>query len=99
MPDATPAQLNISGNIRLPDAGRLAEQLHDALMTRDVRVDLTGVETVDTAVLQVLLAARQHADLRGKTFEVVFAEMGAVAALVHALGLTDSFPDATAQAE
>ncbi len=78
--------LRISGELNIASAKSLGEVLLEQLSTsRELALDLSAVESCDTAALQVLLAARQRATLTGKPFSI-FPNSPVVTETAHALG-------------
>lgn len=87
------ARLRMSGNIKLPEARVLADQLMDVLKERDVSVDATDLEATDLSVIQVLLAARAYAAGHGRKLEVIHDANGPLGQLMARLGMDGALAD------
>ena len=68
MNDETPVtRIEIRGEFNIFTATALRQQMLDALeQTGDVEVDLSGVNEIDSAGIQLMLAAKREAALRNK---------------------------------
>lgn len=86
---AAPAVTSIGGVLSIRTAGRLAEDLRLALQSGAVRVDASGVEQVDTAGMQLLVATVATADTLGVPFEWIGVSAALRDAARH-LGLGDT---------
>ena len=78
----------MSGQVKFPNAERLASQLAGILKDRPVEIDATGLEETDAAILQVFVAARRDALLKGQDLKLMLPEDGQVVELMQRLGLT-----------
>lgn len=82
-----PRRLVLAGELTVITAAEEKERLLAALQTSSgLRVDLAGVEEIDTAGLQILLLARREADRQNVPFELGPAR-GGVAAVLAMAGL------------
>ncbi|UQU67902.1 STAS domain-containing protein [Couchioplanes caeruleus] len=82
-----PRRLAVDGELTVLTAAAQKERLIGALQTSSgLRVDLSGVDEVDTAGLQVLLLARREADRLNVPFELGPVR-GGVAAVLAMAGL------------
>ncbi len=88
----------IVGVLGLPEVPSLVVGLRDGIAGGDLDLDLTGVTEIDTAGLQMLLAARAEAALRGRKLDLRLPQEGPVRALIERLGLQDAF-DTTGRAD
>ena len=77
----------MSGQVKFPDAERLASQLASMLKERPVEIDATGLEETDAAILQVIVAARLDATRKGQDLRLRIPESGCVVELAQRLGL------------
>jgi len=88
-PGSSSPPLGIEGELTIFTASALRETLLAALDGNigEIRLDLSRVNEVDSAGLQLLLAARREAEARGKT--LCLAEPGqAVAEILKFCGLS-----------
>lgn len=88
---ATPARLRLAGEMTI----YAASDLHRQLLAHfgdcgGMALDLSAVEEIDCAALQLLLCARQHATAAGKAFELA-AISRPVGALLDLFGLAAFF--------
>lgn len=81
--------LTLGGDLRLPDAPALAADLLAALDAGPAVVDATGLTRTDTAVLQVLLAARRQAHRQGRTLDILLPAGGQPLDLARSLHIAD----------
>lgn len=81
--------LTLTGDLRLPDAQALAADLAALLGAGPAVVDATGLTRTDTAVLQVLLAARRQARRQGCTLDILMPERGQPLDLARRLHIAD----------
>jgi anti-anti-sigma factor len=93
----TDSNLRLEGELTIYTAQDTRQLLLQVLAADDapdvLRMDLRAVTETDTAGIQLLLAAREHARSRGR--EVRFAGMAqSVEAAIQLLGLEDTFADA-----
>jgi anti-anti-sigma factor len=80
--------IEISGVLAINEAQELRDSLLRHSANNDhLLLDLSAVEACDTAGLQVLLAARRHAESLSKTFHLT-AVSEPVLKMVSALGVT-----------
>ncbi|MEV4701951.1 STAS domain-containing protein [Actinoplanes sp. NPDC049316] len=82
-----PRRLAVDGELTIITAAEQKERLLGALQTSSgLRIDLAGVEEIDTAGLQILLLARREADRLNVPLELGPAR-GDVAAVLALAGL------------
>lgn len=89
MADQIPA---LTGALRHADAEALAVDLRDRLDGGGLRIDLSGLDGLDFAPLQVLLAAAATADRRGLAFELIAPPDGALCKALAAHALDGALP-------
>jgi len=67
-----PRELVFSNELTIQNVGSLANELLNALQGgMEVSIDLSGVERIDTAALQVLIAAAREARIAGITMTCI----------------------------
>jgi anti-anti-sigma regulatory factor len=79
--------VRLIGEVTLAEAAALKERLLEALDAAAVLIDCRQLQTVDVAVLQLLLAARRSAAEHHKTFQIVDSPDSTLAACCAAVGL------------
>lgn len=85
----TPAGFDLPTNADIRAVGEIVEQCRSALeATGDVRVGCAGVERLDAAVVQCLIALHDGLHQAGRALELVDPSAACVRA-VEALGLVD----------
>lgn len=82
----------LTGALRHADAEALATDLRDRLDGGALRMDLSGLESLDFAPLQVLLAAAATADRRGIAFDLIAPPDGALAKALASHALQGALP-------
>lgn len=88
---ATPARLTLTGELTIYAAGEAKNRLLAPLDAHDaLDIDLSAIEEIDSAGLQLLLLARQHAAAAGKPLGLV-APSQAVRELLELYNLAGFF--------
>ncbi|MCG8917278.1 STAS domain-containing protein [Actinokineospora sp. PR83] len=88
-----PVVVSVTGEVDLATAPQLEAELSDALATpgaTGVRVDLAGVEFMDSAGLRVLVAALRTAEEGGRTLTLA-APHDRVRRIIEITGLSEVF--------
>ncbi|MDP2084560.1 MAG: STAS domain-containing protein [Gemmobacter sp.] len=81
----------LQGALRGADAAALRAELAEALAQGDVRIGTDGLTAVDTAIVQVLLSARQTAAQTARTLHIDIPSGGTLAAMIDRLALRAAF--------
>lgn len=84
-------QHDLQGDLRAGDAEGLRAALLMALQAGDLRIGTADVVSADTAILQVLLSARQSARQLDRVLEIDLPPDGALARLLPRLALEGAF--------
>ncbi len=80
-------ELKIGKECCIANAGAISSLLLDALRTnRELLVDLNDIERIDTAGLQILMAAGKEAELLGAKLQ--YSVSGQIIDLMEELGVT-----------
>lgn len=83
--------VKISGDAGLRAAQDIAGSLRQALASHDtVSIATEAVEAADITTIQLLLAARKQAQASGKSLTLAAPPMGALRALLVAIGCLDA---------
>ncbi|RBI82618.1 hypothetical protein DRV85_18565 [Rhodosalinus halophilus] len=89
----------LSGNLSIRDSEELRRRLLKKLTADEpLRIDVGGLATIDTTIIQVLMAARRSAAHQGLPFEIRGVTESPLPAFMAAIGLPTSELDLT-QAE
>ena len=84
--------LKVAGVLNIAVADAMRDSLRDWLASHpDLRLDLSGVESIDTAIVQLLRSARKSALKLGKPFLVLSISAAALETRAE-LGLTPEDP-------
>ncbi|MFN3512344.1 MAG: lipid asymmetry maintenance protein MlaB [Phenylobacterium sp.] len=77
--------VSLQGALNLRDAPAIREQLLAAIGEHEaVDLDLSGVESIDVALVQVLLAARKSADANGRILRLAPSPPGEACGVIFA---------------
>jgi anti-anti-sigma regulatory factor len=80
----------LQGTLRAGDAAGLCATLADALSIGDVRVATSGLTSVESAIVQVLLSALRTARQLERNLHIEIPDGGALAAMRDRLALDDA---------
>ncbi len=85
--DVQDRSVALAGRLSINEAEAIRDDLRRALAAcRRLTVDTSGLETVDSAGLQLLISARRSAERAGKTFRLAGPPQGAFRAALMAAG-------------
>ena len=79
----------MTGSLGIRDAGSIRDRLTKLVSDgAPVRVDVGGLTSLDTSIVQILIAAKRSADLSDSAFEIQGAAQSPLPDFMTALGLT-----------
>jgi ABC-type transporter Mla MlaB component len=81
----------LTGAVRASDAVDLRATLAEALARGDVEIATAGLESIDSAIVQVLLSAQRTAEKWERNLQIELPDAGALATMLDRLALRAAF--------
>ncbi|MBO0902859.1 STAS domain-containing protein [Jiella sonneratiae] len=89
----TPSDYALAGDVSIRDVDALAADLRDRLARGALAIRTGDLQSIDVAVLQLLLSARKSASAAGSAFSIDADEAGTLALAIDRAGLRREFDD------